>query len=162
MSKKGKIAIVVILIILVIICIFTFSGNGQDIDENVENNIVEQENIIQENIVEENEVKLENIIEEDSENETVENMIVNTEVPSTSYQSKDVYESNPDIGTTDKKQEAINLVKIAWGEDNSVTFSCDSITSEGEYIIAVTSIETATVRNYFRVNLENQTVSVEY
>ena len=54
------------------------------------------------------------------------------------------------------------MVKQEWGEDDTVSFSCDSVTTQGEYIIAVTSLETATVRNYFRVNLENKTVTVEF
>ena len=39
---------------------------------------------------------------------------------------------------------------------------CDQVTSNGEYIIAVVSLETASVRNYFRVNLNNKTVEVKY
>ena len=72
------------------------------------------------------------------------------------------YNENSQVGTTNKKQEAINLVKEKWGEDSTVSFSCDSVTSNGEYIIAVTSLETATVRNYFRVNLEKKTVTIEF
>ena len=72
------------------------------------------------------------------------------------------YESATQTGTTNKKEEAINLVKQEWGEDNSVIFTCDSVTSDGEYIIAVISKESATVKNYFKVNLENKTVEIKY
>ena len=54
-----------------------------------------------------------------------------------------VYEENSSVGTTDKKQEAIALVKQKWGEDDTVTFRCDSVSNNGEYIIAVVSKETA-------------------
>ena len=64
--------------------------------------------------------------------------------------------------TTNKKQEAIDKVKEVWGEDNTVTYRCDSVTNDGEYIIAVVSTETMTVKNYFRVNLEKNTVEVDY
>ena len=81
-----------------------------------------------------------------------------TEVPE---QGK-VYEENSDVGTTDKKQQAIALVKDKWGEDSTVTFRCDSITNDGEYIIAVVSSQTASVKNYFKVNLDTKTVEVDY
>ena len=48
------------------------------------------------------------------------------------------------------------------GEDNTVAFRCDSVTGNGEYIIAVISKKTASVKNYFRVNLAHQTVILEY
>lgn len=162
MNKRGKIIIAIVLVLLVIIIgMFTFSEK-----ENSQNKVMENEkqnvNTGEENIIINNEIENENIVNEVVEDNEEENMIVNTAKPSTNYQSKDVYESNPDIGSTDKKQEAINLVKSTWGEDDSVTFSCDSITSDGEYIIAVTDNQAAIVRNYFRVNLQNQTVTVEY
>lgn len=128
-------------------------------DENVLNNTSYVENV-----VDQNEIESENIVEE---NETVENTISteeNTE-PNNSVSkvpSSSVYESNTDLGTTDKKQEAINLVKEKWGEDDTVNFRCDSVTTDGEYIIAVVSLQTASVKSYFRVNLENKTVEIDY
>ena len=96
----------------------------------------------------------------------VENKSSQTEIKDEQLETKDfsnsVYESNTDAGTTNKKQEAINLVKAQWGADDTVTFTCDSITSDGIYIIAVTSKERAVVLNYFRVNLATKTVTVDY
>ena len=63
---------------------------------------------------------------------------------------------------TDKKQQAIDLVKEKWGEDDTVTFRVDSTTSKGEYVVAVISKDSVKVKNYFIVNLENMTVEVDY
>lgn len=150
MSKNSKIVIAVLLVIAVIlICVFTVTKKD---DEEVVNNTQETENIVNEveNKVEEN-IVVENKVEEP----LIENK---TEVPE---QGK-VYEENSDVGTTDKKQQAIALVKDKWGEDSTVTFRCDSITSDGEYIIAVVSSQTASVKNYFKVNLEAGTVEIDY
>lgn len=150
MSKNSKIVIAVLLVIAVIlICVFTVPKKD---DEEVVNNTQETENIVNEveNKVEEN-IVVENKVEEP----VIENK---TEVPE---QGK-VYEENSDVGTTDKKQQAIALVKDKWGEDSTVTFRCDSITNDGEYIIAVVSSQTASVKNYFKVNLEAGTVEIDY
>lgn len=110
-------------------------------------------------------------VENEVENEIVENKVENTEVKDMQdgdekLETKDfttsVYESSSEVGTTNKKEEAISLVKAQWGEDNTVTFSCDSVTQDGIYIIAVTSKERAVVLNYFRVNLATKTVEIDY
>lgn len=160
MKKYVKIIVAIVLIIIaVVVCYFCFGKKDEiNVDVEAENQIANEneENIVEENIVDENEV----------DNEVVEQEISNkdTQVPAGQEPpaKSNVYESDSDVGSTDKKQEAINLVKETWGEDNTVTFRCDSVTSNGEYIIAVISTETASVRNYFIVNLDNKTVTVDY
>lgn len=155
MSKNEKLFIVILLIIIVVIVIcgvFRKKEEPKEVNENVtENNVenVAQENEVDTNTLNENEVK--NEIEEP----IIENII---EVEP----QGSVYESNSDIGTTDKKQQAINLVKEKWGDDDTVTFRCDSVNSKGEYVIAVVSKETASVKNYFKVNLNTKTVEIDY
>ncbi len=153
MSKNAKIIIAVILVILVIIiCCFTFGKNKEK--ENDVQNVVTNEAI-------ENVANIANELETNSvENEVIEEEIIEkvTEVKPQGT----VYESNSNAGTTDKKQDAIALVKEKWGEDPTVTFRCDSVSNNGEYIIAVVSKESATVKNYFKVNLEKKTVEVDY
>lgn len=153
MSKNAKIVIAVVLVVLVvIICCFTFGKNKE------ENDI---ENIATIEVVENEDENVANEIESNVvENEVVEEEIVEnvTEVKPQGT----VYESNSNAGTTDKKQDAIALVKEKWGEDSTVTFRCDSVSNNGEYIIAVISKETATVKNYFKVNLATKTVEVDY
>lgn len=160
MNKKIKIIIAILLVITVCIIGFcTFKNLSRPIDVYVEaNNVTENtldSNIVEENVTNENEIQSQNSIDEEIAEPEVEN-------PTEIVPSSSVYESNTDVGTTNKKQEAIELVKQKWGEDSTVTFRCDSVTTDGEYIIAVVSLETASVRNYFKVNLESKTVTVDY
>ena len=162
MSKSTKIIITVILILIVLVVIvFAFTNPKKGLNENTTNtanetnnsieNKISQENILEENTVQ-NKIQNQNISQQDDKVESVTNIVP----------QGTAYSSDSDTGTTNKKQEAIELVKQKWGEDSTVAFSCDSVTSDGEYIIAVTSLETATVRNYFRVNLKNKTVTIEF
>lgn len=154
---KIKITIVAICIIVVIIGIYAVVFNKSD--NQVENNNVNNEII-------ENETNIENIVEENTiQNETIEPEEQTNTEPNTGtavVPSSAIYESDSDVGTTDKKQDAINLVKNYWGEDSDATFRCDYVDSNGEYIIAVSSIQSASVKGYFRVNLDKKIVDVEY
>lgn len=155
MSKNAKIVIAVVLVVLVIIiCCFTLGKNKEKESDVGSENIVTNETI----------ETVANIANE-VESNTVENEVVEEEIIENVTEVKPqgtVYESNSNAGTTDKKQDAIALVKEKWGEDSTVTFRCDSVSSNGEYIIAVVSKETATVKNYFKVNLDTKTVEVDY
>ncbi len=160
MSRNAKIIIAIVLVVLVIvICCFTFGKNKKEETKN------------------ENDVTVENVVDDDVENvsnlanevetNTVENEVVEDEEPVVEKVTEvkeqgAVYETNSDTGTTDRKQDAIALVKEKWGEDSTVTFRCDSVTNSGEYIIAVVSKESASVKNYFKVNLSTKTVEVDY
>lgn len=169
MDKKLKITIIVI-IILAFFGIGVFACNriyNNSKDENTikeENVVNEEENTVNENVIEEQVVD-DPVIDDEEENKQENNdnsEIVSNTIPDTNYQSQKVYETNDSVGTTDQKEEAINLVKDYWGEDDTVTYRCDSITTSGEYIIAVTSKETATVKGFFRVNLQTKSVTVEF
>lgn len=159
MSRNTKIIIAVILVILVIvICCCTFMKKDKKESKNNENVIA---NEIVENTVEEN------VLDNSIANEIVENKVVEEKEPIIENVTEvkpqgTVYESKTDAGTTDKKQEAIALVKEKWGEDSTVTFRCDSVSTNGEYVIAVVSKESASVKNYFKVNLKTKTVEVDY
>ena len=168
MNKTIKIILSIICVIALFIGVVfaTFKLTAKDIEVNnqpEENKSVTETIIDEENAVNENNVEPENVIDEDN---TVQNTTVVPEnktnpKPTDVVPSSAVYE-NSDVGTTDKKEQAINLVKAQWGEDSTVTFRCDSVTSSGEYIIAVVSSETASVKNYFIVNLDKKTVMVDY
>ena len=90
------------------------------------------------------------------------NVVVENKVEENKENVISIYETDSDEGTTDKKQQAINLVKEKWGADDTVTYRCDSVLPSGEYVIAVISKKSAEVKNYFKVNLENKTVMVDY
>lgn len=169
MERKVKIIVIVVLIVILLgIGVFAFSRGNKNENITNENNTTNEEsvinNTINENIVQ-NEVEeiIEDPVEEEQEPEEVEAPTTATTTTSnTTYQSQKVYESNDNVGTTDKKEQAINLVKEYWGQDDDATFRCDSVTTNGEYIIAVSSKKSATVSGFFRVNLENKTVEVEF
>lgn len=173
MSKKNKIIIGAICVIAILaVCVFAYEKTTNKKEENpvVNENVEKEDEQVQEENTVENEVVVDDVVEdpvkepeEDIQGAQVPSQEITTLPDSTSvYQSQGVYEKDSDVGTTNKKEEAIELVKQTWGEDSTVTFSCDSVTTNGEYIIAVTSLETATVRNYFRVNLSTKSVEVEY
>ena len=54
--------------------------------------------------------------------------------------------------STDKKEQAINLVKKNWGDDNTVLFDC-YVNSNDEYIVTVSSTS-GKVISYYKVDLE--------
>lgn len=151
---KKKVIIVFLIVIVVVVLCCTLGNrkeNTNTTNENLVNNELE-ENDVDKNLV--NTVK--NEVEEETEEKTVIENVTKLEPQGT------VYETNSDIGTTDKKQQAIDLVKEKWGEDETVSFRCDSVNSKGEYVIAVVSKETATVKNYFKVNLNTKSVEIDY
>lgn len=156
MNRNTKIIIAVVLIILVIV-ILCCTIVGKDKENTNITNETSVNNIIEDNTVIENEVDTNTISNEvEVDEEPVIENVTELEPQGT------VYETNSDIGTTDKKQQAIDLVKQKWGEDDTVTFRCDSVNSKGEYVIAVVSKETASVKNYFKVNLNTKLVEIDY
>lgn len=170
MKKSVKIIIPIVICIIVAITIYMvfdiknkvekqsysveYINDEEEIIENNEIEVEEQEetNTIQNTIIE-------NIA---NENITQNNVVSKNETQKNNEKTTSIYETDSDAGTTDKKQQAINLVKEKWGNDDTVTYRCDSVTSSGEYIIAVISKNSAVVRNYFKVNLETKSVVVDY
>lgn len=162
MKKHGYIIVIILALALGIVsCIVTIRvgttetiGNENYVDEtviaaqNTENEIVENETV---------QNTIENVTTNVVETNTTE---VQTENTTAVNDVKNAYEA--DLGTTDKKQEAIELVKKTWGEDSSVVFRCDSVSADGKYIVAVVSLDTASVKNYFKVDLNTKTVEVDY
>ena len=163
-SNFYLLTILIVVAIGILACVLTKNvGTTETIGDtdNMLSNSVTNTNINTQNIANVTEENA-NVVDDNSNTTNTtetQNIIENVEVPVTNNQ---VYESDSDIGTTDKKQEAIKLVKELWGDDNTVTYRCDSITSDGKYIIAVVSLETASVKNYFKVDLNTKQVEVDY
>ncbi len=150
-----------ILCVLVVVITFALLHNAQKkIDENGAANTTQKEVVEGKNETK----KTENVVEE-VENETA-NTAKNEEIKSTvekgGASSSSLYEKNNEAGSTQKKNEAIQMVKDNWGEDDTVTFRCDQVTGDGIYVIAVVQKQTGNVQNYFRVNLDENTVQVDY
>ena len=168
MKKKLKFIILPLICILVVgitfFLLFDLRNKVEEKNYNVDDiEVVENDYIATtENEVEEENEVIENTSKEntnDIQNNTIENKVNNQE---NSQTATSIYEDNTDAGSTNKKEEAINLVKQKWGEDDTVLFRCDSVLNNGEYVVAVISKSTASVKNYFRVNLEKKTVEVDY
>lgn len=166
MNKKNVIIVMILIVVAIVIAIvagyFTFKlirKEDRNID-NPENNVATEAGMIKNETIEN---KLENTsVIENKVNEETNTTITEPNTGTAVVPSSVIYETNPDAAATDKKQEAIELVKKEWGEDSTVSFRCDHVTENGEYRIAVISKETASVKNYFTVNLQNKTVEVEY
>lgn len=120
---------------------------GNDVTEQEINNEVN----LEENTVA-NEIEVSNNI---VSNNTVANQTSNTTKQTNTS-------SAPAIpAVTDDKQKAIELVKKEWGDDDSVSFSFDYINENGEYVVAVKDKSSATVKYYFRVNLQTESVELD-
>ena len=117
---------------------------------------------VEEIVEEKEETVVDNTVEEDEPIASSENENVTTTVLAQNTGSQ-IYElTSDDIGSTSKKEDAIAIVKKKWGEDDTVSFVCDHVTNEGEYVIAVVSKSNAEVLNYFRVSVDDNTATVEY
>lgn len=161
-GKKGKFRLsILVLIICVIVVAITFYLIN-DMKNKIENNEVSNLSNTQENEV----VNQEDIIEEEPMNENIVENKINNEETNT---AKNKVTSNTSVqnsapaqpAVTDKKQRAIELVKEEWGEDNSVSYVFDYINENGEYVIAVKDRASATVKYYFRVDLDTETVELD-
>ena len=163
-NNSYLIIILVVVAIGILACVLTQNVGTTETIGDTENTFANT------NTLNENTQNTTNDVENTTENETTntENKVaeeVSNDNQNTSEEpvtNNQVYESNTDFGTTDKKQEAINLVKGVWGDDDTVTYRCDSITSDGKYIVAVVSLETASVKNYFKVDIDTKQVEVDY
>lgn len=123
-------------------------------DENSENIEIEKTEDTEEVIIE-NTVPFEELSEEekkeiDQKLSSKENTVIN----------ESTLPAKPAI--TDKKQKAIELVKKKWGDDDTINVVFDHVNENEEYIVAVRDKSTATVKYYFKVNLDKETVEVDY
>lgn len=154
MNKKVIVVFFILIIVVILCCTLGNKKENTNITNEILLNNELEENNVDKNLVNTNTSK--NEVEKETKEEPIVENVTKLEPQGT------VYETNSDIGTTDKKQQAIDLVKEKWGEDETVSFRCDSVNSKGEYVIAVVSKETATVKNYFKVNLNTKSVEIDY
>lgn len=148
MSKSGKNSLVVILIFIVI---FAISWVAYDVykqepaDANIADTNLADENTGLDNIIND---LFENVIEDDEElNEIIDEKTNN-----------DIEEGETTGSITSREEKAVQLVKNAWGEDDTVYFSYQSIDSQGRYIVSVNKKDT-TVLAFFVVDVDNEIVT---
>ena len=155
-EKKSKLNLKVwVPIICILIVGITFymlhdiKGKIAKIDED---NVIDSE---ENKTTDEEQKMLENNLAENGINDETENTSINTDT------NKNQNSAPAKPAVTDQKQKAIELVKKEWGEDNTVNYVFDYINENGEYVIAVKDKASATVKYYFRVNLETETVELD-
>lgn len=158
MNKKVKIAVPIVCVLVVGITFYMIFDIKNKVEKiNYDTNDIVVENTVEENIIdEENTVNEENTIANDvsKENTTIENVV-------TQSGSEEVSEEE-DAYSTKKLDEAKYLVKKAWGDDDTVYFTTEGVSSEGLYLVAAREKSTTNVKNYFKVNLETKKVEVDY
>lgn len=167
-EKESKISLKVWVPILCIIVVGITFYMIHDIQSKVEEMNVKNTTNAEQNKNEEpkNEAEL---IENEVEENLVQNQVAqvpknttntaqNTSNPKNTSQNQSSITTQP--GITDQKQKAIELVKKEL-QDNSVNYVFDYVNENGEYVIAVKDKNSATVKYYFRVNLETETVELD-
>ncbi len=176
MKKNLKFIIPGVCVIVVAITFFMLFDIKSKVEKgnypkNNENEIMfEEEKVLEEDTSETTEEENHIVEEQNQQNISITNDVAthpeatgtSTNTSQTGNASSIAYEDDSDNGSTEKKEQAIALVKEKWGEDDTVSFRCDSVNEQGEYIIAVISKASAIVKNYFKVNLESKTVEVDY
>ena len=155
MNKSVKNSIIVILIVIII---FIISWIGYDIykaepaNANVEHSNLADENTGLDNIIN---VLLENVeIKEEIENKVEEPENIIKEENDEIEKENESYEGS----VTSREEKAVKLVKQAWGEDDSVYFSYQSVDNQGRYIVSVNRKDT-TVLAFFLVDVDNEVVT---
>lgn len=159
MKKWMKIIVPAICVLIVVITFYMIFDIRKKVDDvNYNTNDIEVENVVEENTVDTNTLVENAVVETDKTNTVSENTVNSSETDSS---GEEVSEEN-DAYANSKFSEAENLVKKAWGEDDTVYFTIEGVNSEGLYLVAAREKATTNVRNYFKVNLETKKVEVDY
>lgn len=66
-----------------------------------------------------------------------------------------------DLSGSSEKEKAVTLVAKEWGEDSSVYFTNEGI-SNGLYIVAVRDKSNTSVKMFYKVDLKNNTVEIDW
>lgn len=112
-----------------------------------------------------------NIIDEEITNNTIDNATsntTNTNAKNTVTNTNSVNNKNnvsteetEEKNNVSDKDKAIAMVQAEWGSDSSVYFTSEGI-SGGNYIVAVRDKSNTSVKMFYKVNLENNTVEIDW
>lgn len=138
----------------------TVANNKENTYEyNYSNNTVNTANKVTNTVV--------NTINETRTNETSTNKTstnkTNTEEKqtSTTKNNNNTEVTTEDLSDSSEKEKAITLVAKEWGEDSSVYFTNEGISS-GLYIVAVRDKSNTSVKMFYKVDLKNNTVEIDW
>ncbi len=134
--------------VLAIICVAAFLYMA--IKMNL--NLGKAENEIVENITK----TVSNVVE----TPVVENKVEDIQVAPENKIVEDVGgEDSDNVYAQDKTAEAIKLVKNLYSNADNIVVMCDSILSTGEYVVSVKDKDSQSVKAFYKVNLETETIT---
>lgn len=97
-----------------------------------------------------------NVINNNSNN--TENTIDNNTSNSNNNNSQTQEPTGNLTNSTEKKEQAIEIVKKEWGEENDVLFDC-YVNNNGDYIVTISTIS-GSVISYYKVDLDKKTIEI--
>lgn len=165
----------ILMIILLVVCIgilvgmFVISNNKPDESNNITNTI-SNSNIVDENKNTQNtNIEIENEVNEVEENKientnvSDENVVSNTTVNNTitETESNESEETTEDYDNSSDKEIAISLAEKEWGEDDTVYYTNEGI-RDGKYVVAVRDKSNTSVKLYYKVDIKNNSVEIEW
>lgn len=158
MSKTVKNSLIVIGIVIVLFVMIWFIYDmikTEPVDANVENTNLVDENTGLDNLINE-------LFDDTITNKLNENVVDNSDTD-TEEDIKNEEKNDTDVSTsenmTSKQEKAIALVKKAWGGEDGVYFSNESIDSQGRYIVSVRDKGTTNSLAFFLVDVEKELVT---
>lgn len=168
MSKKTKktsyLTIAILIVLFIILCLAYDEVKTQPADANTANTNLVDENTGLDNIINElfddvttNE-EVENEVNEKNE-ENIQDEVSNTENNEEENKIDNEEEISSTESVTSKQEKAINLVKQAWGGEDGVYFSNESIDSQGRYIVSVRDKGTTNSLAFFLVDVDTGLVT---
>lgn len=158
MSKTVKNSLIVIGIVIVLFVMIWFIYDmikTEPVDANVENTNLVDENTGLDNLINE-------LFDDTTTNKLNENVVDNSDTDN-EEDIKNEEKNDTDVSTsenmTSKQEKAIALVKKAWGGEDGVYFSNESIDSQGRYIVSVRDKGTTNSLAFFLVDVEKELVT---
>lgn len=157
MRKALKFIVPGICILVVAVTFYLMFRLQNEVEEEAysASNISEDENVVEN----ENVANTENVVDDSN---TVDNTTNSTTSANNVVEEEHVEQEEDSTLSTTNQEKAIDLVKDYWGEDNTIYFTNEGVTKEGEYIVAVRQKTSTTVKDYFKVNLESKKVEIYY
>ena len=134
--------------VLAVICVVAFLYMAIKMNSNlgkVENEVVENITKAASNIV---------------ETPVVENRVEDIQIaPENKIVEDNGGEDSDNVYAQDKTAEAIKLVKNLYSNADNIEVMCDSILSTGEYVVSVKDKDSQSIKAFYKVNLETETIS---
>lgn len=124
-------------------------------------NIIQNTNTIKNTNTDTNVSK--NVIEENTVKNNVQNNVQNSNTTTNSVSNSkiDSTEETDEADNLSDKNKAISMVQAEWGSDPTVYFTNEGMSS-GNYIVAVRDKSNTSVKMFYKVNIEANTVEIDW